>query len=115
MKIEAHTCPFTGGNFDTVQMKDNWIVTHPITGETIRCLRHEHGRYLMVPLWAFEKIDTITPTEAAEMLGVSRQRVDQLASAGKLCQRYVNGSPVFLKSDVVEYKNSRKNGRPCKE
>lgn len=113
MRIEKHTCPFTGGEFEAVHMQESWIITHPLTGDTIRCPLD--GPYLMVPLSALDRKCTMTPAEAADMLQVSRQRIDQLTAAGKLCQRYVNGSPVFLENDVVEYKGNRKNGRPRKE
>lgn len=113
MHIEKHTCPFTGAEFQAVHMADSWIVTHPLlNGDAMYPIE---GDCLMVPIYDLQHFKTMTPAEAAEMLGVSRQRVDQLASAGKLCQRYVNGSPVFLEADVLKYKDSRKNGRPRKE
>ena len=113
MNCNTHTCPFTGAPFDAVHLDNSLVVSNPLTGAQIAYPVREGC--IMVPLRTLGHVDTVTPAEAADMLGVSRQRVDQLAGAGKLCQRYVNGSPVFLASDVVEYKGSRKNGRPHKE
>lgn len=113
MKTETHTCPLTGAPFDAVHLENSLVVIDPLTNTQIAYPVRDG--YMMVPLWALGNVETMTPVQAAELLGVSRQRIDQLAATGKLCQRYVNGSPVFLKSDVVEYKISRKNGRPRKE
>lgn len=113
MKTETHTCPLTGASFDAVHLENSLVAINPLNGAQI-AYPIRNG-YIMVPLWSLEEIETLTPVQAADYLDVSRQRIDQLAATNKICQRYVNGSPVFLKSDVVEYKNNRKNGRPRKE
>jgi len=61
--------------------------------------------------------DELTSGEAAELLGVSRQRVNQLAQDGKLPARHVAGRYwVLTRADVEAFKAKAKSkgGRPKK-
>ena len=61
--------------------------------------------------------DELTSGEAAELLGVSRQRVNQLAQDEKLPARHVaNRYWVFTRADVEAFKAKAKSkgGRPKK-
>ena len=52
---------------------------------------------------------------AAELLGLSRQRVHMFASEKRLEAVYVNGHPFITEASLVEFaKVERKNGRPFK-
>ena len=62
--------------------------------------------------------DLMTTHEAAAVLGVSRQRVLELAKAGRLGRRVEGLMPyyVFTREEVEQYKASpRKGGRPKEE
>ena len=59
--------------------------------------------------------DLMTTHEAAAELGISRQRVLELAKAGRLGRKVEGLVPyyVFTHEEVARYKNSpRKGGRP---
>ena len=59
--------------------------------------------------------DLMTTHEAAALLGVSRQRVLELAKAGRLGRKVEGLMPyyVFTREEVEQYKASpRKGGRP---
>lgn len=61
--------------------------------------------------------DELTSGEAAELLGVSRQRVNQLAQDGKIPARHVAGRYwVLTRADVEVFKAKAKSkgGRPRK-
>ena len=61
--------------------------------------------------------DELTGGDAAALLGVSRQRVNQLAYDGTIPARHVAGRFwIFRRSDVEAYKARRnvKGGRPKK-
>lgn len=110
------TCPFTGAEFTALEYADGKIVFHhAITGEEIHmnwnssCCRYNLTRDV------FKHIKTVTMGEAADILGVSRQRVSKIAKDGIIKAHDVNGTMVFVLSDVLTYKNNRKVGAPCKE
>lgn len=113
MNLETYTCPFTGAQFQAVRLPDSLIVTNPLTGDQVQYPVADSN--VLVSLKGLESVKVMTAAEAAGALGVSRQRVDQLAAAGTIRQRYVNGCPVYIASDIVEYRGKRKNGRPRKE
>ncbi len=59
--------------------------------------------------------DELTGGDAAALLGVSRQRVNQLAHDGTIPARHVAGRFwIFRRADVEVYKAQRKRGRPRK-
>ncbi len=62
--------------------------------------------------------DLMTTHEAAALLGVSRQRVLELAKAGRLGRKVEGLMPyyVFTREEVARYKSMpRKGGRPKEE
>lgn len=116
MKKVILTCPFTGVDFEALENADgSLVVKHPITGAMNRVNwnpsieRYNIGRQL------FKHLDTVSLSEAMEILDVSRQRVSQIAHNGVIPAHEVNGSLVFLRSDVLHYKETRKVGAPRKD
>jgi len=68
----------------------------------------------------FIKNEVLTTSEVVEMLGVTRQRVSQLISSGKLTPvKKLRGDSLFLRSDILEKKKElevlRKKYRPYDE
>jgi hypothetical protein len=53
----------------------------------------------------------LTPSQAAEFLGISESFLLGLFDAGKIVSRKVNGKPLALLQDVLEYKQERKRCR----
>ena len=51
----------------------------------------------------------ITAEDAAQILGVTRQRISQLVAKGKLSTRRNKGIDI---NSVLDHRDSRKNGRP---
>lgn len=110
------TCPFTGVEFDALETSDGDVIArHAITGEEIRMNYNYAIRRYNVRREHFAHIDTVTQTEAAYILGISRQRISRIAATGVIQPHTVNGSIVFTKSEVVEYAKTRKVGAPAKE
>lgn len=110
------TCPFTGVQFSaTIDVNNNLYVTHPITGEVNKINYNSSIKKYNLPARLLERVETVTLSEAAEILDVSRQRVNAIAKTGVIQPRTVNGQTVFTLDDVVEYKESRKPGAPRKD
>lgn len=55
--------------------------------------------------------DIISTTEAARILGYTRQYVSELIRAGKLPAQMVGNSWVLRLADVMEYQAQQKKGR----
>ena len=107
------TCPFTGVEFTALKSADgDLLVIHPLTGEQIKITATVPARVYSMDAETFKRIDTVTPAELVGILGVSRQRVSQIVQDEVIPVHHVNGSPVFLLPDVLEYKKNRKVGAP---
>lgn len=106
MKSITLTCPFTGVEFEALQSNDgkDYIFTNPITGETFAA----KDGLLTLPVSAFtDNPRSVAPIEAAEILGVSKQRITKLLRTGKLPFFLVNGNKRILENDVLEYRKNR--------
>lgn len=107
------TCPFTGVEFTAIQTADgDLLVIHPLTGEQIKIDYNHTAMTYSMNAKTFKHIDTVTPAELIGILGVSRQRISQIVQDEVIPVHHVNGSPVFLLPDVLEYKKNRKVGAP---
>ena len=120
MEKKLLTCPLTGVEFELMSLENQLVplskaVTHhPLLHYPLDIYINERWE-VCIPYKYFEHIKTVTPTEAAEILGVSRQRIAQIISDNVIDSHIVNGSPVLLLDDVMEYKENRQPGRPRKE
>ena len=116
MKEVFLTCPFTGLSFKATEYADGKLVfVHPLTHETIHMNYNSSIKKYNIDRKAFNPIEICTQTQAMEILGLSRQRVNKIAQDGVLPTFNIGGTNVFLMSDVVAYKEKRKPGRPEKE
>lgn len=120
MQKKKLTCPLTGCDFEVITtdeknpMFEKFLMSHPIEHYPFKAYVNE--RYeLCIPLKYFEHVETVSVTKAAELLNVSRQRIHQLVNSSVLNAHVVNNQPVFKLDDVLEYKRTRKLGRPRKE
>lgn len=116
MKKITLTCPFTGVEFDCLEDADgNVIARHALTGEEI-CMNYNYSikRY-NVKREHFAHVETVTFSQASEILDVSRQRISRIAATGVIQPHTVNGVQVFTMADVLNYKHTRKVGAPVKE
>ena len=112
MKEVILTCPFTGLDFTALETADGkLIVKHALTGEDIHVNWNCSIARYNIPKNAFKHVETCTPAQAAEILEVSRQRIDQIIKGNIIPVHMVNGSPVFLLQDVYQYRDTRKAGR----
>ncbi len=116
MKEITLTCPFTGVDFTALtDMLGNLYYVHPLTGENLKINYNSSiDRYNITPK-LFKHIETVTISQAAEILDVSRQRASAIAATNVIRPVLVNGQQVFLLDDVLTYKNERKTGAPKKE
>ena len=106
------TCPFSGVEFQGFKHNGKLHFSHPLLHEMFS-VSVENGK-IIIPESLFTHVETITPNDAMDLLGVSRQRISQLVNDDVIPSHMVNGQPVFIKSDVVEYAQNRKAGRPRK-
>ena len=53
----------------------------------------------------------LTPSQAAEFLGISESFLISLLGSGTIASRQVNGKPLTLLQDILEYKQERKRHR----
>lgn len=114
MKTVNITCPFTGVDFDALVSDDNTIIfISPVTGETFTMKRD--GENYLLPEKALRKHDLVTLKETAQILEVTKQRVSKIVKNGTIPVKRVNGNAMFLRSDVLNYKHTRKVGAPFKE
>lgn len=120
MEKRMFTCPMTGVEFEAMSMEPytvpfvKMVTHHPLKHEPVEMYLNERWE-ICIPLRYFDHIKTVTPIEASEILGVSRQRIAQILSDNIINSHTVNGSSVFLLDDVLAYKESRQPGRPRKE
>lgn len=111
---ERLTDPFTGERFVATFDSDNTMTaTNPLTGQSYTF--NIKGNTICIPLEYFEYIETVTFTDAAKMLDISRQRINKIAKDGIIPMYRLNGRRVFKLSDVIRYKRTRKVGKPAKE
>ena len=117
MKRIILTDPFSGIDFETYQFDDDSIVAvHPLTHQMIRASLDHAANAFMVPVEAFEHIDTVTMQEAADFMNVSVQRVSNACKTGKLpLKELPNGTKMIVKSDLLKYNETKKVGRPRKD
>ena len=115
MKEISLTCPFTGCAFTALQdANGNLYFVHPLTSESLRVNYNASIKRYNLEKGLLKRIETVTLIQAAELLGVSRQRVTTIAQTGVIKPRRVNGQTVLLLDDVIEYKHNRKVGAPVK-
>lgn len=118
MKRVKLTCPFTGLTFYAIKNELDGSLTfkNPITNEQLTCNYNWGFDTLMIPARFFEETEElVTQSEAAYMLGITRQRVSYIAKTQVIQPLRINDKIYFRKSDVLEYKRNRKIGAPTKE
>ena len=115
MKEIKLTCPFTGVEFTALEdVNGNIYAKHALTGEDIKLNWNCTIQRYNLPKSALKHYETITPVQAAKMLDVSKQRISQIVQEQIIPVHVVNGSPVFILSDVEKYSKNRAVGRPKK-
>ena len=109
------TCPFTGVTFEALQTADNNIIArNPITGDEVRMNYNSScNRYYICPD-AFKQVETLTLSEAAEILDVSIQRLSTMATNGVIKTFEIDGKKKTTLETVLKYKETRKVGAPKK-
>ena len=111
---EKLTDPFTGEKFIATFDSDNTMsVRNPLTGASYNF--KISGNAICIPLKLFDYIETVTLTDAANILDISRQRINKIAKDGIIPVYKLNNKRVFKLSDVLRYKQMRKVGKPSKE
>lgn len=107
------TCPFTGVTFEALQTADNNIIArNPITGEEVRMNYNcSCDRYYIYPE-AFKMVETLTLSEAADMLDISVQRVSKMVNDGLIKTFEIDGKKKTTLESVLNYKETRKVGAP---
>ncbi len=116
MKKITLTCPFTGVEFDCLEDADgNIIARHALTGKEISMNYNYSIKRYNIKREFFAHVETVTFSQACEILDVSRQRISKIAATGVIQPHTVNGVQVFTLTDVLDYKKTRKVGAPAKE
>lgn len=116
MKEEILTCPFTGCEFTALKDIDGHMyINHPITGNVYKAEYDMLRGCYRVPANLFEHVDCVSLGQAAEILNVTRQRMSAIAANNTIPAKTVNGQTMFIREDVLKYKETRKPGAPKKE
>ena len=118
MKPVSITCPFTGQVIKALQNEsdDSIIIENAITHEQFTCMYDKEKDCYCIPAQILlQKFDLITQAHAAYILGVTRQRISQIAKMETIKPLLVNGKTMFHRQDVLDYKETRKVGAPKKE
>lgn len=117
MKKIMLTDPFSGTDFEAYEFDDkSMIAIHPLTKETVRVFYDAQKHSFMVPVSAFEHIETMTMQQAADYMNVSVQRVSNACKSGKLpLKELPNGAKMIVKKDLINYNETKKCGRPRKD
>ena len=117
MKPVSITCPFTGITVKAMESGDKTLFfRNAITREEIMCPYDYISDCYSIPAEMLtQKYDLVSMTHAAYILGVTRQRMTQIARDETIKPLVVGGKTMFARDDVLEYKNKRKVGAPKKE
>ena len=118
MKPVSISCPFTGQVIRATQNEDTKtiIVENSITHEPVVCLYDAERDCFCIPAKIImQKIDMVSMTHASYILGITRQRISQIAKTEVIKPYHVNGKTMFRRDDVLAYKEKRKVGAPKKE
>ena len=110
------TCPFTGIEFQAFRepKTHKLYFANPLTHEMVSAKWDKVANTYVIPVEMFRFVETVGTSELAEMLDVSRQRVSQIVNDNVIPSHIVNNQPVFILSDVLQYKENKKPGRPRK-
>ena len=111
------TCPFTGIEFQAFKepKTHKLYFANPLTHEMTSAKWDMIANAYVIPAEMFRYIETISTVEAMEILDVSRQRISQIVNDNVIPSHIVNNQPVFILSDVLQYKENKKPGRPKKD
>lgn len=111
-ELRRFSCPMTGIEFSGIVNDENGsiMIKPPFTDSPIK-LKIEDGE-LRIPLSLYDYRPVMTVPEAAEELEISRQRIMQLIQMRRLRAFYIHHKPYVLKDEVLNYKSSRRTGRP---
>ena len=113
MKKTTLTCPFTGLQFDaTIDKWGNLIVNNKVTGENFRMFYDMSSNTYIMPSDQFSNTEIVSSVEAADILGISRARISKIAKDNVIPHFSANGKNMFLKRDIIEYRDNRSVGRP---
>ena len=112
--MEILTCPMTGVSFEAKPDGfGGFTFTNPLTGAKVSIKKEWNSNTFRIPTELFAPIKTVTMTQASGILDVSTQRVSKMVRDGVIESHTVNGMPVLLYDDVIEYKENRRTaGRP---
>lgn len=110
------TCPFTGVPFTALKTTDGSLLAqNPITKETMRIGYNKPSKRYLLNECYFRSNETVSCTEAAQILGVSRARISAIIRDDVIPSFIVNKKTVFKREDIIRYSESRTVGRPPKE
>ena len=110
MQLQKFTDPITGIPFDAVVNSEGMVIEHPLTGEK-HVIPIVNGE-IRFPLELFNHIEIMRADEVTKYLNITRQRLNQLIQAGKFTMACPQPAFFFTKESVLEYKRTRKPGRP---
>lgn len=113
MDIIGFTSPFTGAEIKCVELDNRTLlIDAPIGPRSIYALPYdpEHDCYL-ISAEIIAKIETVTATEAAEVLGTGKMQISRMCESGQLKSVKTLGRLVIEKNSVMERKRNDRNNR----
>ena len=110
------TCPFTGVEFEGFKEPSlgKFFYANPLEHEMKSVKFDPITNSITISLDDFAHVETVTPDEATDILMISRQRMYKIVNENVIPCHIVAGKPVLVLSQVLDYKQNRKPGRPRK-
>lgn len=110
------TCPFTGVEFEGFKETSlgKFFYANPLKHEMSSVNYDSATNSITISLDDFAHVETVAPDEATDILMISRQRMSQIVNDGVIPAHEIGGKTVLKLKDVLDYKESRKPGRPRK-
>lgn len=109
MEFRKFTDPFTGCEFSALEFDDNSLLFDMAFDKQPCAVSYdaESDMYL-IPATAFRHKPTVTLTQAANILSVSKARVSTLCAKGQLKHERINGTILIEWESLDEYATERK-------
>lgn len=110
MEFRKFTEPFSGTEFDALEFDDGSLLFDTaFIGESCSVAYNKELDAYMLPASVFRHRATVSLSEAAEILGVSRMRISKLCSKNQLKHTKVNGIISIDWESIDEYNNINDN------
>lgn len=109
MEFRNFTDPFTGCEFSALEFDDKSLLFDMAFDKTPCAVSYdaENDMYL-IPATAFAHKPTVTLTQAANILSVSKARISAMCAKGQLKHEHINGTIIIDWQSLDDYAAERR-------